>query len=139
MEKTISIQNHLINFHFGDVLDLFGGNPQETQTEYITIGDTTIPKFINEFWTSKQRQTNSIHEISYRACFKPQLPRFFSQLLTKAGDVVYDPFSGRGTTSIEAALLNRDVIANDINPYNVQFIYELSLAQLELMVLGNPL
>lgn len=36
-----------------------------------------IPTYINEFWTSKQRQANSLHEISYRACFKPQLPRFF--------------------------------------------------------------
>lgn len=116
MEKAISIQNHLINFRFGDALDLFGDNPQETQTEYIAIGGTTIPKFINEFWTSKQRQTNSIHEISYRACFKPQLPRFFIQLLTKAGDTIYDPFSGRGTTVIEAALLYRNIIANDINP-----------------------
>ena len=30
--------------------------------------------------------------------------------------MVYDPFSGRGTTAIEAALLGRNVIANDINP-----------------------
>ena len=58
----------------------------------------------------------SIHEISYRACFKPQLPRFFIERLTRAGDVVYDPFSGRGTTVIEAGLLGRQVIANDANP-----------------------
>jgi hypothetical protein len=32
------------------------------------------------------------------------------------GDTVYDPFSGRGTTIIEAAILGRKVIANDINP-----------------------
>jgi DNA modification methylase len=59
-------------------------------------------KYTNEFWTSRQRQASSIHEISYRACFKPQLPRFFIILLTKKGDIVYDPFSGRGTTVIEA-------------------------------------
>jgi hypothetical protein len=29
---------------------------------------------------------------------------------------VYDPFSGRGTTALEAALLGRTVIANDVNP-----------------------
>ena len=54
--------------------------------------------FTNEFWTSGQRQAHSIHEISYRACFKPQLPRFFIERLTGAGETVYDPFSGRGTT-----------------------------------------
>ena len=72
--------------------------------------------FTNSFWTAKQRQASSIHEVSYRACFKPQLPRFFIELLTDAGDIVYDPFTGRGTTVIEAALLGRNVISNDINP-----------------------
>jgi hypothetical protein len=75
-----------------------------------------IPFYLNEFWTAKQRQASSIHEISYRACFKAQLPRFFINLLTKPGELVYDPFSGRGTTIIEAALMGRNVIANDINP-----------------------
>jgi len=71
---------------------------------------------IGEFWTSRQRQASSIHEISYRACFKPQLPAYFIKRFSKEGDVIYDPFSGRGTTAIEAALLGRKPIANDINP-----------------------
>ena len=71
---------------------------------------------MNEFWTSRQRQASALHEVSYRACFKPQLPRFFIDTLSNRGDVVYDPFSGRGTTVIEAALAGRDVIANDVNP-----------------------
>ena len=29
-------------------------------------------------WTARQRQASRLHEISYRACFKPQLPRFSS-------------------------------------------------------------
>ncbi|HII99594.1 MAG TPA: site-specific DNA-methyltransferase, partial [Methanoregula sp.] len=33
-----------------------------------------------------------------------------------AGDLVYDPFSGRGTTVIEAGLCGRNVVANDANP-----------------------
>jgi len=86
------------------------------QEETATLGEQEVKKFIGEFWTSRQRQGGSIHEISYRACFKPQLPRFFISLLTKKGDIVYDPFSGRGTTVIEAGLLGRGVIANDINP-----------------------
>lgn len=72
--------------------------------------------YINEFWTSKQRAAHSLHEISYRACFKPQLPRFFIQRLTKPGDAVYDPFMGRGTTLFEAALLGRKPLGCDINP-----------------------
>jgi len=44
------------------------------------------------------------------------LPRFFINLLTKEGDTVYDPFSGRGTTVIEAGILGRNIVSNDINP-----------------------
>jgi len=87
-----------------------------TIVEDMIVGPVTFPKFTNEFWTSRQRQASSIHEISYRACFKPQLPRFFIDLLTRKSDIVYDPFSGRGTTIIEAGLSGRDVIANDANP-----------------------
>ncbi len=80
------------------------------------INNKNVLYYINEFWTSKQRQASSLHEISYRACFKPQLPHFFIEKLTNEKDVVYDPFLGRGTTIIEAALMNRQVIGNDINP-----------------------
>jgi hypothetical protein len=55
-----------------------------------------VPTFVNEFWTAKQRQASSLHEVSYRACFKPQLPRFFIERLTRPADMVYDPFMGRG-------------------------------------------
>jgi len=79
----------------------------------------SVPTFVNEFWTAKQRQASSLHEVSYRACFKPQLPRFFIERLTVPGDVVYDPFMGRGTTPLEAALLGRVPVGNDINPLSV--------------------
>lgn len=75
-----------------------------------------IPYYTNEFWTSRQRQAHRIHEISYRACFKPQLPAFFISRLSKSGDVVYDPFMGRGTTPVEAALNKRIPFGNDTNP-----------------------
>ncbi len=75
-----------------------------------------VPIYTNEFWTSKQRAGHALHEISYRACFKPQLPRFFIERLTQPGELVYDPFLGRGTTVLEAALLGRRAAGNDVNP-----------------------
>jgi SAM-dependent methyltransferase len=77
---------------------------------------TAYPRLSLEFWTSRQRQAANLHEISYRACYKPQLPRHFIERLTGPGERVYDPFSGRGTTALEAALLGRRVAANDVNP-----------------------
>jgi hypothetical protein len=87
-----------------------------TTVEDIDVAGQSVPRYVGEFWTSQQRQASSLHEVSYRACFKPQLPRFFIEYLTNEGDRVYDPFSGRGTTALEAGLLGRKVIANDANP-----------------------
>ncbi len=103
-----------------------------TVADQVKIDGNQVPRFVNEFWTSKQRQSLSIHEISYRACFKAQLPRFFIELLTKRGDVIYDPFSGRGTTVIEAAILNRKVVSNDANPLSKIIAYpRLSVPAIE--------
>ncbi len=84
--------------------------------ETLDIHGTRVNRIYGEFWTSGQRQASSIHEISYRGCFKPQLPAFFIERFTRVGDIVYDPFSGRGTTVIEAGLRGRRIISNDINP-----------------------
>lgn len=111
-EMIESISKYLKKFEFEN--DLFKN--KQTKIGFYTFKKKTIQKLTNEFWTAKQRQANSLHEISYRACFKPQLPRFFINLLTNQEDIVYDPFSGRGTTIIEAALLGRNIISNDINP-----------------------
>ena len=91
----------------------FGKNTIVTSTETEPF---RLETYVNEFWTAKQRAANALHEISYRACFKPQLPRFFIERLTLPGDAVYDPFAGRGTTLIESALLGRVPIGCDINP-----------------------
>ena len=102
-----------------------------------------VPTFVNEFWTAKQRQANSLHEVSYRACFKPQLPRFFIERLTLPGEVVYDPFMGRGTTLIEAALLGRVPFGNDVNPLSAVMtrprLHPPTLAQLESRLRDLPL
>jgi hypothetical protein len=86
-----------------------------------TIVDTRegITYYVNEFWTAGQRQAHSIHEVSYRACFKAQLPEFFIARLTKPGNVVFDPFMGRGTTPVQAALMQRQAFGNDVNPLSV--------------------
>ena len=81
-----------------------------------------ISYFFNEYWTSSQRQSHSLHEVSYRACFKAQLPEFFISRLTAPGDTVYDPFMGRGTTPLQAAIMHRAAIGNDINPLSAMLV-----------------
>src|SRR5438105_2287948 len=96
----------------------FGAPTRILETSFQASNGTTrkVPTFVNEFWTARQCQAHSLHEISYRACFKPQLPRFFIERLTQPGDRVYDPFMGRGTSLVEAALLGRLPIGCDVNP-----------------------
>ncbi|MEO7934444.1 MAG: DNA methyltransferase [Chthoniobacterales bacterium] len=98
------LHRELADFH------AFGAKTAVTETS------GGVPVYTNEFWTSKQRAAHALHEISYRACFKPQLPRFFIERLTQPGELVYDPFLGRGTTVLEAALLGRRAAGNDVNP-----------------------
>lgn len=113
-----SISEYLKSHSLDKNLESFpkNGGVSGTQVDSIEIAGRNVTRYTSEFWTSKQRQASSIQEIWSRACFKPQLPHFFIELLTKENDLVYDPFTGRGTTVIEAGLMGRNVIANDINP-----------------------
>ena len=115
IEQEINVKTSFKEF-LKNFLFLKNNQAKKTFVENIELNTFTITKYSNEFWTSKQRQASSIHEISYRACFKPQLPHFFIKNLTKTNDTVYDPFNGRGTSVIEALLLRRKFIANDVNP-----------------------
>jgi DNA methylase len=108
----------------------------------IELQEGRIRYLINEFWTSGQRQAHSIHEISYRACFKAQLPEFFIERLTSPRDTVYDPFMGRGTTPVQSALMNRRPVGNDINPLSAVLtrprLAAPTLHQVERRVLQVP-
>lgn len=116
--------------------DAFGAS---TRSEELRLpSQRSIPVLINEYWTAGQRQANRLHEVSYRACFKPQLPRFFIERLTRPGQVVYDPFAGRGTTPIEAALLGRIPWAVDVNPVS-RFLITPRLAPVTLSSLEERL
>ena len=77
---------------------------------------TVPPVRTGEMWAARQRQSHSLHEISYRACFKAELPAYFIERHTRPGDLVADPFLGRGTTALQAHLMGRRAAGSDINP-----------------------
>lgn len=89
---------------------------------HLEIDGLRVEMFTNEFWTSAQREGHSLHEVSYRACFKPSLPAFFIERLSKPGDLVLDPFMGRGTTALEASLRSRVPCGNDVNPLSSMLV-----------------
>lgn len=99
--------------------DRFGGPTVEGSIE---VEGRAVPTFTNEFWTKAQREGHSLHEVSYRACFKPSLPAFFLERLSRPGDLVLDPFMGRGTTPLEACLRGRVPCGNDVNPLSAMLL-----------------
>ncbi|MEW6522942.1 MAG: DNA methyltransferase [Bacillota bacterium] len=65
---------------------------------------------------------------SYMAMFPPSIPHYFIAKCTDPGDVVLDPFSGRGTTPLQACLEGRTGVGNDLNP----LAYMLTRAKVDL-------
>lgn len=77
-------------------------------------------RLVGELWTAQQRQMHSLHYVvSYRASFKPELPEFCIERFSEKGAVVLDPFTGRGTTALQANLMGRVAWACDVNPLGV--------------------
>jgi site-specific DNA-methyltransferase (adenine-specific) len=52
---------------------------------------------------------------SHSAAYPEKLPEFFIKLFTQTNDVVYDPFTGSGTTAKVALDLNRNFIGSEIS------------------------
>ena len=105
-----------------DELRAFEEFGTKSRCEQLEIEGLCVETYTNEFWTSAQREGHSLHEVSYRACFKPSLPAFFIERLSKPGDLVLDPFMGRGTTALEASLRARVPCGNDVNPLSSMLV-----------------
>lgn len=74
----------------------------------------------NDYKKHSYREFSKIHQMTaYLAMFPPNLPHFFIKNFSKIGDVVFDPFSGRGTTAFEACRMGRIGVGNDLNPLAV--------------------
>ena len=54
---------------------------------------------------------------SYLASFPAALAHAFIARYSRPGDVVLDPFSGRGTTPLQACAEGRIGVGNDLNPF----------------------
>ncbi len=85
--------------------------------------NTSFPRLNSEdlkgTWKGARRMWgHSLHRLApYNGTFPPALAHFFIQAYSDPGETVLDPFSGSGTTALEACLCARIGVGNDPFPY----------------------
>ncbi len=80
-------------------------------------------KFTDYFHIIQKNRTRSVNQYlthwiyPYKGKFHPQMIRALLNIIgLKEGDIVFEPFSGSGTTALEAQLLGINFIGIDISP-----------------------
>lgn len=78
----------------------------------------TSSQFLVDTWKDKKRNWgHSLHSMASRSgSFPPALANYFIKNFSNKGDRVLDPFSGKGTTALEACLNDRYGIGCDVAP-----------------------
>ena len=87
-------------------------------------------------WKDQQRLWgHAFHPMcSYLASFPAALTHAFIARYSRPGDVVLDPFTGRGTTPLQACAEGRIGVGNDLNP----FAHLLTAAKVEPATAPRP-
>lgn len=81
---------------------------------------TELPRLgLEPEWKAQQRLWgHPFHPMcSYLASFPAALSHAFIARYSRPGDVVLDPFSGRGTVALQASAEGRIGVGNDLNPF----------------------
>ncbi len=86
-------------------------------------------------WSFPKRGNWATHNNKYRGNWAPEVVRNLILRYSKQGDYLLDPMVGGGTTAIECKLLNRNLLALDINPNAI----ELTNAVLDFECEFNPI
>lgn len=87
-------------------------NPESFEQECTTV------------WSFARRGNWATHKSKYRGNWAPEVVRNLLLRYSNEGDFVLDPMIGGGTTAIECKLLNRNLLAIDINPNAIELTKE---------------
>lgn len=91
--------------------DAFFDTPER---ESLDGGTTTL----GPLWHGvSPRWGHSMHAMcSYHGMFPAKVAHYFIQRFSDLGDLVLDPFSGRGTVPLQARIEDRRTVSNDLSP-----------------------
>ncbi|MBN2964971.1 methyltransferase domain-containing protein [Sulfurospirillum sp. T05] len=83
-------------------------NPENFEQECTTV------------WSFARRGNWATHNSKYRGNWSPDVVRNLILRYSNEGDYLLDPMIGGGTTAVECKLLNRNLLALDINPNAIE-------------------
>lgn len=129
------------------LVNLFGDNLDEkihySKNRYFSSSNYLIDSWKNE----KRNWGHSLHGMASRSgSFPPSLTAYFIDRFSKQGDLVLDPFSGKGTTALQACLTGREGIGIDVAPEayaltkakTINVKHEDAVAYLQALKLRKP-
>lgn len=76
----------------------------------------------DSLWLINSRDNSGKHSNVYHGNFIPQIPNQLIRRYTKAGELVFEPFMGSGTTLFECEKLEREYLGFDINSQIIDFV-----------------
>lgn len=93
--------------------------PTKEQKELSAMTKEEWKQYFSSHWNF-----NGVRQMGHIAMFPEELPKRLIKMFSFAGETVFDPFSGSGTTSLAAKNLGRNSIGYEINKEFEPVIYE---------------
>lgn len=77
--------------------------------------------YIDKLNKEKEKPRKKMHSFHrYYGKLIPAIPSLFIKQFTNEGDLIFDPFTGSGTTAVEALSNKRNFVGFEINPLSVE-------------------
>lgn len=110
-----------MDYEFILLFKKLGSAPQPTrqQKEQSAMTKEEWGQYFSSHWNF-----NGVKQIEHIAMFPEELPKRLIKMFSFAGETVFDPFAGSGTTSLAAKNLGRNSIGYEINKDFESIIHE---------------
>jgi len=118
LKTRIREQKQGISFLNGDLLKIADSNSTESEVFDGTSCLYTSSFLLKDSWRKNPRNWgHPMHSMASRSgSFPPALADYFINNFSKVGDLILDPYSGKGTAPYQACLLDRIGIGVDVTP-----------------------